>query len=178
MSDWQARLAELMDSRQLSGSELARRAGFTSQYVNSLRSGERGGRLPHATAKRLAAALGVSVEWLVQDTGPRERLSDKYPAYLPGDAPGSGYTDRYPSRLEAIALLASSAAPEVIRALLAVVPADPERDPGRAFWIDYAKKLAVDLRKIQNDPAFDHEASAAPNRPPPRAASEKRRTRG
>ena len=163
MSDWQTRLAEAMDERQLSGSELARRAGFTSQSVNSLRSGERGGRLTHDTAKRLAAALGVSVEWLAQGTGPRERLSDVYPVYKP-DAPESGYTDRFPSRLEAIALLASTAAPEVIRALLSVVPPNPEKDPGRAYWIQYAKQLAVDLRKIQNDPAFSADEPEPPKR--------------
>lgn len=178
MSDWQARLAEAMEGRQLSGSELARRAGFTSQYVNSLRNGERGGRLTHDTAKRLAAALGVSVEWLVEGTGPRERLSDVYPVYQAGDSPESGYVDRYPSRLEAIALLARTAAPEVIRALLSVVPDDPAKDPGRAFWIAYAKQLALDLRSIQNDPAFAGTEPEPPSRPAPRAASDKRRPRG
>ena len=154
MSDWQARLVEAMEARSLSGGELARRTGFTAQYINSLRNKERGGRLPHDTAKRLAASLGVSVEWLVSGTGPRERLSDVYPVYRGGDAPESGYVDRYPSRIEAIALLASTAAPEVIQALLAVVPDEPTRDPGRAFWIEYAKQLSDDLRKIQTDPIF------------------------
>jgi len=154
VSDWQARLGEAMEARGLSGGELARRTGFTAQYINSLRNKERGGRLPHDTAKRLAASLGVSVEWLVSGTGPRERLSDVYPVYRGGDAPESGYVDRYPSRIEAIALLAGTAAPEVIQALLAVVPEDASRDPGRAFWIDYAKQLTGDLRRIQTDPAF------------------------
>ncbi len=154
MSDWQARLSQAMEDRGLSGGELARRTGFTSQYINSLRSKERGARLPHDTARKLAASLGVAVEWLVNGTGPRERLSDVYPVYQGGDAPASGYTDRYPSRIEAIALLARTAEPEVIQALLAVVPDDPERDPGRAFWLEYAKQLAEDLRRIKNDPAF------------------------
>jgi ribosome-binding protein aMBF1 (putative translation factor) len=64
--DWQTRLGEAMDARALSGGELARRAGFTSQYVNSLRSGERGARLPLDTARKLAHALGVTVEWLTR----------------------------------------------------------------------------------------------------------------
>ena len=76
--DWQARLGEIMESRGLSGGELARRAGFTSQYVNSLRSGERGARLPLDTARKLAHALGVSVDWLTKGEGARERLSDVF----------------------------------------------------------------------------------------------------
>jgi transcriptional regulator with XRE-family HTH domain len=143
-----------MEARGLTGGELARRTGFTAQYINSLRNKERGGRLPHDTAKRLGASLGVSVEWLVNGTGPRERLSDVYPVYRGGDAPESGYVDRYPSRIEAIALLAGTAAPEVIQALLAVIPDDPSRDPGRAFWIEYAKQLSDDLRRIKDDPSF------------------------
>lgn len=164
MSDWQARLAEAMDARGLSGGELARRTGFTSQYINSLRSKDRGARLPHDTARKLAASLGVAVEWLVNGNGPRERLSDVYPVYQGGDAPASGYTDRYPSRIEAIALLASTAAPEVIQALLAVIPEDPQHDPGRAYWIDYAKQLANDLRRIKNDPAFGTENTTEPKK--------------
>ncbi|NUO53865.1 MAG: helix-turn-helix transcriptional regulator [Polyangiaceae bacterium] len=164
MSDWQARLAEAMEARGLSGGELARRSGFTSQYINSLRNKDRGARLPHDTARKLAASLGVAVEWLVSGNGPRERLSDVYPVYQGGDAPASGYTDRYPSRIEAIALLASTAPPEVIQALLAVVPDDPSQDPGRGFWIDYAKQLASDLRRIKNDPAFSGENAALPKK--------------
>ncbi len=150
-----------MEARGVSGSELARRTGFTSQYINSLRSKDRGARLPHDTAKRLASALGVTVEWLVQGTGPRERLSDVYPVYQADpEEPASGFVDRFPTRTEAIALLASTARPEVLRALLAVSPPDPSKDPGRAFWIDYAKQLAKDLRRIQADPAFTGEAEA------------------
>ncbi len=77
-----ARLAEAMTARGLSGGELGRRTGFTSQYVNSLQKGDRGARLPHDTAKRLAHALGVSVEWLTRGDGPRERLSDVYPTHV------------------------------------------------------------------------------------------------
>src|SRR6478736_799576 len=78
VDDWQARLAEAMETRGVSGGELARRAGFTSQYVNSLRSGDRGARLPLETARKLAHALGVSVDWLTKGEGPRERLSDVF----------------------------------------------------------------------------------------------------
>ncbi len=160
MADWQSRLTEAMEARNLTGSELGRRSGFTAQYINSLRNKERGGRLPHDTARRLAAALGVSLEWLISGSGPRERLSDVYPIYR-DDEPASGYVDRYPSRTEAIALLVSTVAAEVIRALLSVVPPDPAKDPGRAFWIDYAKQLARDLKRIQDDPAFSPEAAEA-----------------
>ena len=66
--------------------------------------------------------------------------------------------DRYPSRTEAIALLESMVAADVIRALLAVVPPNPAKDPGRAFWIDYAKQLTRDYRRIQADPAFSEVA--------------------
>jgi len=152
VSDWQTRLGEAMEARGLSGSELARRTGFTSQYINSLRSKERGGRLPLDTARRLAASLGVSVEWLTAGTGPRERLSDVYPVYTASDTmPESAVPERYPSRAEAIALLSTTAAPEVLSALRAAVPSNPERDPGRDYWIEHAKKLARDLRRIKAD---------------------------
>ncbi|MBX3188161.1 MAG: helix-turn-helix domain-containing protein [Labilithrix sp.] len=149
--DWQARLGEAMQSRNLSGGELARRAGFTSQYVNSLRSGDRGARLPLDTARRLAHALGVSVDWLTRGEGPRERLSDVFVVGVGrGEAPRDG-GDPYPSRGEAVALLAKFVEPEVIEALRKVVP-DGEGDPGRDFWIAYAKDLARDLRRIKDDP--------------------------
>lgn len=148
--DWQARLAEAMSARGLSGGELARRAGFTAQYVNSLRSGERGARLPLDTARRLSHALGVSVDWLTKGEGPRERLSDVFVVGA-GGARAPMPSDVYPSRGEAIALLSSVVAPEVIEALRAVVP-DGEGDPGREFWIAYAKDLARDLKRIKEDP--------------------------
>jgi len=153
VSDWQERLGEAMDARAISGGELARRTGFTSQYINSMRSKDRGARLPLDTARRLAQALGVSVEWLTVGTGPRERLSDVYPVYR-GPESEAPTTDRYPSRGEAIALLATSVEPEVIAALRAFVPADPEVDPGRDFWIGHAKELVRDLRRIKADPVF------------------------
>ncbi len=172
--DWQTRLAEAMDARRLSGGELARRAGFTSQYINSLRSGGRGARLPLDTARKLAHALGVTVDWLTKGSGPRERLSDVYvvgagtgagtatPATTgvragtdlgPRSGPSSraGAGDPYPSRAEAIALLGAYAAPEVIEALRAAVP-EEGMDPGRDYWIRYAKDLARDLRRIREDP--------------------------
>jgi transcriptional regulator with XRE-family HTH domain len=151
VSDWQERLDEAMAARSLSGAELARRTGLTSQYVNSLRSKERGARLTLETARRLATALGVSVDWLTKGTGPRERLSDVYPVYAE-PAPDTPLVDKYPTRRETIALIAPYAGPEVIAALRAVVPDDPEVDPGRDFWIGYAKSLARDLRRIQSDP--------------------------
>lgn len=152
--DWQARLGQAMDARALSGGELARRAGFTSQYVNSLRSGERGARLPLDTARKLAHALGVSVDWLTKGDGPRERLSDVFVVGASGTATPyrpPAPSDLFPSRGEAIALLAKVVEPEVIEALRAVVP-ETEGDPGREFWIAYAKDLARDLRRITNDP--------------------------
>jgi transcriptional regulator with XRE-family HTH domain len=155
VEDWQARLGQAMESRALSGGELARRAGFTSQYVNSLRSGDRGARLPLDTARKLAHALGVSVDWLTKGEGPRDRLSD---VFVVGSSSGTATpyrppapSDVYPSRSEAIALLANVAPPEVIEALRAVVP-ETDGDPGREFWIAYAKDLARDLRRITNDP--------------------------
>ena len=172
--DWQTRLSEAMEARRLSGGELARRAGFTSQYINSLRSGGRGARLPLDTARKLAHALGVTVDWLTKGDGPRERLSDVYVVGSSGGAntasgaaagPASGnvghasLSDPYPSRAEAIALLATSAAPEVIEALRAAVP-DSGVDPGRDYWIRYAKELARDLRRIKEDP--DLNAKDAP----------------
>jgi transcriptional regulator with XRE-family HTH domain len=152
--DWQARLGQAMESRALSGGELARRAGFTSQYVNSLRSGDRGARLPLDTARKLAHALGVSVDWLTKGEGPRERLSDVFVVGSSGTATPyrpPAPSELYPSRAEAIALLANVAQPEVIEALRAVVP-ETDGDPGREFWIAYAKDLAKDLRRITNDP--------------------------
>jgi transcriptional regulator with XRE-family HTH domain len=152
--DWQARLGQAMEARALSGGELARRAGFTSQYVNSLRSGERGARLPLDTARKLAHALGVSVDWLTRGEGPRERLSDVFVVGSAGTATPyrpPAPSDLYPSRGEAIALLAKVVEPEVIEALRTVVP-ETEGDPGREFWIAYAKDLARDLRRIVSDP--------------------------
>lgn len=153
--DWQTRLSEAMEARNLSGGELARRAGFTSQYMNSLRAGDRGARIPLDTARKIAAALGVSVDWLVKGEGPRERLSDVFVVGADGGAPGAmrppAPSDIYPSRGEAIALLAKVVEPEVIEALRMVVP-EGDGDPGREFWIDYAKDLAKDLRRIKADP--------------------------
>lgn len=140
-SDWQTRLGEAMESRRLSGGELARRAGFTSQYINSLRSGDRGARLPHDTARKLAAALGVSVDWLTKGDGPRERLSD---VYVVGQ-------EQHPSRAEAIALLAPHVAPEVIEALRAHVPSEGD-EVDRDYWIARAKELSRDLKRIKDDP--------------------------
>lgn len=150
-ADWQSRLAEAMTARGLSGGELARRAGFTSQYVNSLRAGDRGARLPIDTARKLAHALGVSVDWLTRGEGPRERLSDVFVVGASGVAEPVAAPDRYPSRAEAIALLAKFVAPEVIEALRAAIP-EGEEDPGRDYWIGYAKDLARDLRRIETDP--------------------------
>ena len=158
--DWQARLGEVMETRGLSGGELARRAGFTSQYVNSLRSGERGARLPVDTARKLAHALGVSVDWLTKGEGPRERLSDVFVVGASGVAAPfrpPAPSDLYPSRAEAIALLAKVVEPEVIEALRTVVP-ESDGDPGREFWIAYAKDLARDLRRITNDPDLNRDA--------------------
>lgn len=159
MSDWQERLGEAITARGISGGELGRRAGFSAQYINSLRSKERGARLPLDTARRLAHALGVSVEWLTSGTGPRERLSDVYPIYVDGTgAPPEStamISERYPSRAEAIALLATTVEPEVIAALRAVVPDDPTTDPGREHWIEYARHLVRDLQRIKSDPLLN-----------------------
>jgi transcriptional regulator with XRE-family HTH domain len=159
--EWQERLDAAMDARGVTGGELARRTGFTSQYINSLRSKGRGARLPLDTARRLAQALGLSVDWLTSGAGPRERLSDVYPVHQdPADAAPASSTgqipsfdrdERYPTRGEAVALLATTVEPEVLAALRAAVPDDPEIDPGRDFWIDYAKDLARDLRRIKSD---------------------------
>ena len=176
MSDeWQERLAEAIAARGISGGELARRTGFSAQYINSLRSKERGARLPLDTARRLAAALGVSVEWLTSGAGPRERLSDVYPIYVEGAPPDSATppassvpaTDRYPGRAEAIALLSSTVEPEVIAALRAKVPDNPDTDPGRARWIDYARELVRDFFAIKRDPVLN--AGRAGNPAPPKA---------
>jgi transcriptional regulator with XRE-family HTH domain len=156
--DWQARLAEAMDTRGVSGGELARRAGFTAQYVNSLRAGDRGARLPLETARKLAHALGVSVDWLTRGEGPRERLSD---VFVVGAQRPPAPSDLYPTRAEAIALLAGTAPREVIDALRAVVP-DGGVDPGREWWIAYAKDLARDLRRIQADPDLNASRDAPP----------------
>lgn len=157
MSEWQERLVEAITARGISGGELARRSGFTSQYVNSLRSRERGSRLPLDTARRLAQALGVSVEWLTAGTGPRERLSDVYPVYNPDGPPPESATlpDRYPTRAAAIALLATKVEPEVIAALRTMVPEDPETDPGREYWYQCARDLVSDLRRIVADPLLN-----------------------
>lgn len=170
MNEWQERLAEAIAARGISGGELGRRAGFSAAYINSLRSKERGARLPHDTARRLAQALGVSVEWLTAGTGPRERLSDVYPIYVEGAPPDSAtLSDRYPSRAEAVALLSTSVEPEVIAALRTVVPEDPDTDPGREHWITYAKNLVRDLLRIKSDPVFagGSRGSQAPAPPPP-----------
>ena len=164
MGDWQDRLVEAMDSRGLSGGELARKTGFTSQYINSLRSKERGARLPLDTVRRLAHALAVSVEWLSTGNGPRERLSDVYPVFAGVDAA----SERYSGRAEAIALLETTVEPEVIAALRASLPDDPSIDPGRDFWIEHARELARALRRIRADP----ELAPTPARPPGPVTSE------
>ena len=158
---WQERLSEAMSARGFSGGELARRTGFTAQYINNMKSGERGGRLPLDTARKLARALGVSVDWLARGEGPRERLSDVYPVVTPTSGVPAPASDRYPGRAEAIALLGSIAAPEVIAALRAVVP-EGEADPGREWWLAYAKDLARDLKRIKDDPDLGGAAKKPP----------------
>ena len=166
MGDWQERLDEAMEARGLSGGELARRTGFTAQYINSMRSKDRGARLPLDTARRIAHALGVSVEWLTRGAGPRERLSDVYAiaasagAGAGGDGEPASGLERYPSRAEAIALLSTTVEPEVISALRAAIPDDPGADPGREFWIAHARDLARDLRRIKTDPDLSGTATA------------------
>jgi transcriptional regulator with XRE-family HTH domain len=160
--DWQSRLGQAMEARGLSGGELARRAGFTAQYVNSLRSGDRGARLPIETARRLAAALGVAVDWLVKGEGPRERLSDVYVVPRPAPTPDP---DPYPTRQQAIILLAKVVEPAVIEALRSVVPSS-EGDPGREYWISYAKALAKDLKRIEADPDLNPSARRDRDAPP------------
>jgi transcriptional regulator with XRE-family HTH domain len=171
-TDWQERLAGAMDARGLSGGELARRAGFTSQYVNSLRSGDRGARLPIDTARKLAAALGVSVEWLTRGDGPRERLSDVFVVGSGAEGAGerpSALPDVYPGRAEAIALLQKFVAPEVIDAMRAAVAEDGV-DPDRDYWIAYAKELARDLRRIEHDPDLGGRRSDRDRDAPPKSA--------
>jgi len=169
---WQERLVEAMRARGLSGGELARRTGFTAQYINSMKSGERGARLPLDTARKLAHALGVTVDWLSRGEGPRERLSDVYPVAAPVSDPHAP-SERYPARAEAIALLSHVASPEVIAALRAVVP-EGDKDPGREWWIAYAKDLARDLRRIKEDPDFVPDARG-PTKAPRSEYSIKRR---
>jgi transcriptional regulator with XRE-family HTH domain len=165
-TEWQGRLVDAMDSRGMSGSELARQTGFSSQYINSLRAKDRGARLPLDTARRLAAALGISVEWLTTGRGERDRLSDVFPTLARSDG---SVPDRYPSRGEVIALLATTAEPEVLAALRAAVPPEPDVDPGRDFWIKRAKELTRDLRRIRADPDLgpvDQSAKTSPEAPP------------
>jgi transcriptional regulator with XRE-family HTH domain len=179
--EWQERLVEAIAARGISGGELARRTGFSAQYINSLRSKERGARLPHDTARRLAAALGVSVEWLTFGAGSRELPSDVYPIYVEGAPPDSTAMpasaapapDRYPGRAEAIALLSTTVEPEVIAALRAKVPDDPETDPGRERWIEYARELVRDLLAIKRDPVLNGGRAGKPATAPvaTRAAS-------
>ncbi|RYE88918.1 MAG: XRE family transcriptional regulator [Myxococcales bacterium] len=151
VSDWQERLSEAMDTRGWSGGDLGRRTGFSAQYINSLRKKGRGARLPLETAQKLAQALGVALDWLVRGEGPREatRLSDVYPVFASPEA----LPDPFPSRTEVIALLGSSVEPEVIAALRAAqLPST--RDPGRDFWVGYARDLVRALRSIRADPVF------------------------
>jgi hypothetical protein len=137
-----------------------------------MRNKERGGRLPLDTARRIAQALGLSVEWLTTGAGRRERLSDVYPVYVePGSSAGppesASFFEQYPSRGEAIALLATTVPPEVLAALRAAAPTDPDKDPGRDYWIDRAREFVVALREIKADPSFRGDAP-----PPPSAHAE------
>jgi hypothetical protein len=52
VSDGHEQLGEAMDARAISGAELARRTGFTSRYIDSMRSKDRGARLPLDTARK------------------------------------------------------------------------------------------------------------------------------
>jgi transcriptional regulator with XRE-family HTH domain len=179
VSDWQERLSEAMAARGISGSELARRTQFTPQYINSMRNKDRGARLPVDTARRLSQALAISVEWLTSGTGRRERLSDVYPVYVePGSSAGApesaSFVEQYPSRGEAIALLATTVEPEVLSALRSAVPPNAEEDPGRQHWIDRARELVHALREIKADPGFraDGAAPASEHAEPTRRAPE------
>jgi hypothetical protein len=84
-----------------------------------------------------------------------------YPVYVEGAPESALVPDRYPSRAEAIALLSTTVEPEVIAALRAVVPDDPEVDPGREHWIEYAKSLARDLQRIKADPVLSRRGQPA-----------------
>src|SRR5207302_2477876 len=100
-------------------------------------------------------------DWLTRGEGARERLSDVYPVAAPQEPAPS---DRYPGRAEAIALLVNITPPEVIAALRAAVP-DGDGDPGREWWLAYAKELARDFRRIKDDPDFDPEGAGAKKAP-------------
>ena len=92
----------------------------------------------------LAHALGVSVEWLTKGDGPRERLSD---VFVVGASAGQAApyrppapSDLYPSRGEAIALLARVVEPDLRR-----IKNDPDlngqRDaPPKSAYMPTAKK--------------------------------------
>ena len=116
----------------------------------------------------------MAVDWLTKGEGPRERLSDVFVVGASGHAVPHrppALSERYPSRSEAIALLTKVVEPEIIEALRSVVP-ESDGDPGREFWIAYAKDLARALRRIKDDPDLNGRRDARDSRDsPPKSAS-------
>jgi transcriptional regulator with XRE-family HTH domain len=167
VSDWRERLSEAMLQRGMSGGDLARKTNLSSQYINSLRNKDRGARPPLETARRLASALEVSVEWLMGSDGQPSDPGSRSTPLPPSSRSAIGSSsDPYTSRAVVIALLTGSeVAPAVIAALRQVLPDDPAIDPGNEFWIHKARALTLMFRTIQEDPVLRPASQPAPERP-------------
>lgn len=71
------RLRYALDLREISGNALARKIGLDKGYISKLRSGDKPGELLYATAVKMARALDVDVEWLMEGVGPTPTREDQ-----------------------------------------------------------------------------------------------------
>lgn len=93
MSTFIDRLAEAMKEKKLTQKALSVAIGITDAYMSQISTGKR--KPAPRTAKDLAEALGVNVEWLMDGTGAkkpdlsREELIAETVASVLNDKPGS-----------------------------------------------------------------------------------------
>lgn len=103
------------------------------------------------TLQRVAAAFGVTVAWLVGE--------EPAPVSPATDGPTTELDDRYPSRREAMLLLAGVVPQQVLDAV-AVQSLESRSDPGLEHWTNEIRRLA----RLRNEIAHEIEVDI----PPPR----------
>jgi transcriptional regulator with XRE-family HTH domain len=134
--DLSERIAWLLTHKGWSQRDLAKEAGLSPNYISLLVKGARGGTrgLTLATAKKIANAAGVDVQWVLEGVGE--------------PVPGVG-TGPVPHALaQALALLEGRIAPQVRMALQAEVP-HPEWSVRE--WLDRGLELQAMYDSLPQD---------------------------
>lgn len=143
--------------------ELDRLIGSKQGYVSRLESSDREPRAD--TLRKLAQALGVSVEWLATGEGTIDGAgvtvpppSPSAPSLNPTPEPGSVVVydddDPYPNRSRAIALLGHNLDPRARAVLLSYrfrSGGGHDEDLPLDLWLDEAKNLQRQVRRLDRE---------------------------